>query len=120
MPNFKSGLERQFAKKTKNKFDYEAATIEFTQPAAKRKYKPDFKISDCKFIETKGRLTSQDRAKHLWIKEQRPEIEVYFVFSRPHNRIRKGSPTTYADWCDKHGFEWISIDDPLPKHWSKG
>ena len=119
MSKFKSGLEREFNLKTKGKFQYEADRIPFIQPAAKRSYRPDFKINDKKYVETKGRLTSADRAKHLWIKEQHPDIEIYFVLAKPYNTIRKGSKTTYVDWLDKHGFEWAAIDGPFPKHWFK-
>ena len=119
MPTFKSGLEETFYKKTKGKYEYEPDTIPFIQPAAKRKYRPDFKIRENVYVETKGRLDSSTRAKHLWVKEQNPDITIYFVFQRPHNRIRKGSKTTYASWCEEHGFEWAAIDGPFPKHWFK-
>ena len=32
-------------------------------------------------------------------------------------KIRKGSKTTYGDFCDKHGIIWAEKD--LPKSWLK-
>jgi hypothetical protein len=68
-----------------------------------KKYAPDF-VLDRFIVETKGEFTSKDRKKHLLIKEQHPDLDIRFVFSNPNQRIGKGSNTTYAMWCDKHGF----------------
>lgn len=117
---YKSRLEKLIADKLGPDYPYESQTIKFVQPAKKRTYKPDFEISPVKFIEVKGRLKPEDRMKHLWIKEQHPEVEVYFIFGRPQNRLYKNSSTTYAQWAEENGFEWVSASDPIPNHWLKG
>ena len=66
-------------------------------------------------IETKGRWTTEDRKKHLLIKDQHPELDIRFVFQNPKGKIRKGSKTTYADYCDKHGILWA--DKEIPNEW---
>ena len=34
-----------------------------------------------------------------------------------NNKLRKGSPTSYAKWCDKNGFMWV--DKVVPEEWLK-
>jgi len=43
------------------------------------------------------------------------ELDIRFVFSNSRNKLNKKSKTTYADWCDKHGFKWA--DKQIPKSW---
>ena len=100
--------------KKKIKFDYEPKT--FTYVPKIRSYTPDFYIKEKDFyIEAKGRLTTNDRVKHLMIKEQWQDLDVRFIFVQADNKILKGSKTTYADWCDKHGFLWAQ--GTIPKEW---
>jgi hypothetical protein len=82
-------------------------------PATKHKYTPDFKLSNGIYIETKGRFLLDDRKKHLYIKEQYPDLDIRFVFQNPKTKLYKGSKTTYANWCDKHGFKWAAKTIPL-------
>ena len=117
MSRYKSKFEAQVAKVLPKKVKYEADVIHFVQPEKKRKYIPDWKIRDKVYIETKGKLDLEARQKHIWIKEQRPDITVYFLFMNAFNRIRKGSKTTYADWCEANGFEWADFKMGIPKEW---
>jgi hypothetical protein len=100
-------------------FSYETEKIYYLQPAKKRSYKPDFitikKDGSKLFIETKGRLTASDRKKHEWVKDQNPNLDIRFVFTNSNTKIAKNSKTTYADWCNKHGF--IFADKEIPKEW---
>jgi hypothetical protein len=118
---FRSGLEGkvgdQIKKVTGLDPEYEKERIEYEWPARKAKYTPDFKLPNGIFIETKGRFTADDRQKHLLIKAQCPELDIRFVFSNSNSRIRKGSPTTYADWCRKYGFTFA--DKLIPLAWFK-
>ena len=66
-------------------------------------------------IETKGRFVTADRQKHLLVKEQHPDLDVRFVFQNSRARISKTSKTTYADWCNKHGFTFA--DKRVPEEW---
>lgn len=79
-------------------------------------YTPDWKITDKVFIETKGLWKAADRAKHLYIRDQHPDITVYLVFQNPNNKLNRASNTTYAEWCDKHGVKWATIDT-IPEEW---
>lgn len=115
-PQYKSQLERKLGRRLPNA-GYETEVVKYVQPAKPRKYTPDFILKHKVYIEAKGHLKLDDRQKHIWIREQHPDIKVYFVFANPNNKIKKNSPTTYADWCNKNGFEFISIDEPFPKHW---
>lgn len=68
-------------------------------------------------IETKGRFVTADRLKHIEIKKQRPDLDIRFVFSNSRQRISKTSRTTYASWCEKHGF--LYADKEIPASWLK-
>lgn len=117
---FRSGLEKRTAdwlKAKKVAFDYEKLRLPYLVSET-RTYTPDFQIlSNGIIIETKGRFLPSDRKKHLLIKEQYPELDIRFVFSNPNAKIRKGSKTSYADWCDKHGF--LYAQEVIPTEWIK-
>lgn len=116
---YRSGLEETVAQQLHNnniefKYEDKEKKIEYTKPESKHKYTPDFPF-DKVIIETKGLLSIDDRSKHLLIKEQHPELDIRFVFSNSKAKISKGSKTTYADWCNKHGFKFA--DKLIPKEW---
>ena len=59
-------------------FEYEKATFQFAPKI--RSYTPDFYLPEFKiYIETKGRLTTNDRVKHLLIKEQWPDLDICLI-----------------------------------------
>lgn len=60
---------------------------------------------------------TQDRLKHLEIKAQHPALDIRFVFSNSNQKISKTSKTTYAAWCEKHGFMYA--DKSIPESWLK-
>jgi|TARA_R100000049_G_scaffold4734_1_gene11376 hypothetical protein len=114
---YRSNLERNIAKaleESKIVFEYEAQRLSY-QPKV-RTYLPDFYIPDDDFyIEGKGYFhNSQERTRHLLIREQLG-IDVKFVFGNSSNRIGKGSKMTYANWCDKHNFDYS--DERPSKKW---
>ncbi len=115
---FRSGLEDSVALQISNEgidVEYEKLKLEYIKPARKSKYTPDFELPNGIIVETKGRFVTEDRQKHILIKEQHPNRDIRFVFSNSKSKIRKGSPTTYADWCTKHGFCYA--DKQIPKEW---
>lgn len=116
---YKSKFEAKVAKVLGKSAKYEADYIEFVQPEKRRKYLPDFKVGEKTYIEAKGKLDMETRKKHEWIKQQRPDITIYMLFQNAFNKIRKGSPTTYADWAEKVGIEWADFGMGIPKHWTK-
>lgn len=118
---YRSGLEEINAKHlTANKvpFVFEKVKIKYIIPATERTYSLDFELLDNGImVETKGKFEPTDRAKHLYIKLQHPDLDIRFVFQRPQERISKNSETTYADWADKYGFKWAA--KVIPLSWTK-
>lgn len=115
---YRSGLEDRIAKELEEqrvKARYEPYKMEYVQPEKNRKYTPDFVLPNKIHIETKGLFTAEDRQKHLWIRDCNPKVDLRFVFQNPRQKIRKGSKTSYADWCDKNNFKWAASS--IPKEW---
>ncbi len=76
-------------------------------------YRPDFVLPNGIIIEGKGRFLTSDRQKHIYVKEQEPDLDIRFVFSRSGERISKSSSTTYAKWCVAKGFQYADkVIDP--------
>ena len=116
-PVFKSGLERKAWDMMPKGTTYESDKIKYI---VEHTYNPDFTLPSGAFIETKGRFLSADRAKHLHIKEQHPHVTIHFLFGNSQNTLTKSSKTTYAEWCDKHGFQWADFyRDGIPQEWLK-
>lgn len=88
--------------------------LEYTDDKV-HKYTPDFELPNGILIETKGRFTAEDRTKHLNVKRCNPHYDIRFVFQRSKSPLYKGSKTTYAEWCDRHGFKWA--DKVIPQAW---
>lgn len=115
---YRSGLEESvdaLLKQSGIDGQYEQHKVLYTIPISYHEYTPDFRLPNGIFIETKGRFVLEDRKKHVLIKQQHPELDIRFVFQNSKNKIRKGSPTTYADWCKKHGF--LYADKTIPQEW---
>ncbi|WP_210239402.1 MULTISPECIES: hypothetical protein [unclassified Mesorhizobium] len=116
---FRSGLEDVVAGKLDDAgvpYTYESFKITYEVPARLAKYTPDFRLLDNGIIvETKGQFVTADRHKHKLIKEQHPELDIRFVFSRSGTRISKQSQTTYAMWCQSQGF--LYADKSIPQAW---
>lgn len=95
--------------------EYETVRVPYEVPAKTRHYTPDWVLPNGIILETKGLWDSDDRAKHLLIRQQHPDLDIRMVFSNPNAKLRKGSPTTYAAFCEKHGIKF-SKKEP-PKEW---
>ena len=116
---YRSGLEQdtaKFLKKKGVKFTYEEFKIKWVDPKTKT-YTPDFVLENGIIIETKGRFISPDRAKHLAVRDQYPDLDIRFVFTNSKSRLYKGSKTTYGMWCDRYGFKYA--DRLIPDAWLK-
>jgi|TARA_B100000315_G_C14485243_1_gene544865 hypothetical protein len=116
---FRSRFEFEFAQylaKSKIKYKYEKDKFRYIVPI--KSYTPDFYLMDYGFyLELKGNLDVTDRVKHLLVKEQNSSLDVRFIFPNSKKKIYKGSKTTYAAWCDRHGF--LYADDRIPDIWLK-
>jgi hypothetical protein len=111
---YKSKFEKEFAE-LHPELEYEPDKLAYT---VVHNYNPDFKVKEGVYIETKGLFRAQDRAKHLYIHEQHPDVTIYLVFQNPNNRLSRVSKTTYGEWCDKHGIKWATLDS-VPEEWFK-
>ena len=115
---FRSGLEERIIKQLEEydiKPNYESIKLDYIIPESKHVYTPDFPVCKSIVIETKGRWVLEDRQKMLLIIEQHPEIEFRMLFYNSKLKIKKGSKTSYADWCDKHNIKWA--DKEIPQEW---
>ena len=116
---YRSGLEQDTAKFLKKRgigFTYEEMKIKWVDPKTKT-YTPDFVLDNGIIIETKGRFISPDRAKHLAVRDQYPELDIRFVFTNSKSKLYKGSKTTYGMWCNKYDFKYA--DRYIPEAWLK-
>tara|TARA_R110002153_G_scaffold164571_2_gene317088 strand:- start:182 stop:592 length:411 start_codon:yes stop_codon:yes gene_type:complete len=117
---YRSGFENTLGnqlKESKTKFTYETTVIPYIKPETNHTYTVDFTLPNGILIEAKGRWVTEDRKKHMFIRDQHPELDIRFVFMNSRGKIRKGSKTTYADFCDKHGILWA--DKIIPTEWLK-
>ena len=119
---YRSGLEISLSRQIEEAglpVSYEQDKIKYIVPEREASYTPDFKIvrpdGTHFFIEGKGIWDVASRQKHILIKEQFPDIDIRFVFSNQNARLYKGSPTTYAQFCDKHGFQYANR--VIPEEW---
>jgi hypothetical protein len=116
---YRSGLEDVISKDLKDRgvdFGYETVKINW-KLVENKTYTHDFILPNGIIIESKGRFVPEDRKKHLKVREQNPKLDIRFVFSNSRNKIRKGSKTTYAMWCEKNNF--LYADKRIPDEWIK-
>jgi len=127
---YRSGLEDATAKDLESRgiqYEYETVKIPYTHPATNHTYTPDFVVTTKSgktiFVETKGIWAYEDRKKHLLIREQHPDLDIRFVFTRSKTKISKNSKTTYADICEGRarkpfkGVIWKYADKTIPEEW---
>lgn len=118
---WRSGLEERVAKELDEAgvgYEYESVKVKYDVHET-RTYTPDFILKKgYVIVETKGRFTTADRKKHLLIKKQHPKLDIRFVFQNSRAKLYKGAKSTYADWCDKHGFMYA--DKSIPEEWLNG
>lgn len=117
---FRSGLEEKVAEFLTSKgvkFTYETLKVPYVKPETKHIYTPDFILDNGIIIETKGRWLLDDRKKHLLIRKQRPDLDIRILFQNANAKISKGSKTSYADFCEKHGIPYAHRE--IPWAWLK-
>jgi hypothetical protein len=126
----RSGFELEVAEILKQKevtFEYERESFEWLDnvpnaycpacgaPAvAKRRYTPDFFLSNGIIIEAKGRFTPKDRKIALAMKAAERPVKMVFQFN---NKLSRKSKTRYSEWCEKHGIDYAIRQ--IPEDWVK-
>lgn len=88
-------------------YEYEPDQWKYVIPEREATYTPDLLVEG-NYYEVKGHFDADDRKKMLLLHEQ--GYDFIMVFDKPDNKIRKNSPTSYADWCDKNGIKWIDME----------
>lgn len=115
---YRSKLEQRLAEGPLRKARYEPLTV--TYPKAHGRYTPDFVTPGGCWLEVKGFFTSADRTKMLAVQKAHPGKWIRFVFQTPHKTLGKASETTYAQWAERHGFEWCDARDiETLERWAK-
>lgn len=116
---FRSGLEKRVADDLDSHgvaYEYEKFKISYLVPERTATYTPDLRLlGNGIIVEVKGVFDADDRQKHLLVKKQRPDLDIRFVFQRASSKLYKKSPTTYAAWCEKHGFKYA--EKLVPREW---
>jgi hypothetical protein len=115
---FRSGLEEKIGKQIEQQGQevlFETFKVPYVVPQETRRYTPDFLLRNGIIIEGKGIFDATDRAKHLLIKVQYPELDIRFVFTRSLAPIGPGAKSSLADWCRKYGYQFA--DKLIPASW---
>lgn len=97
-------------KRAKVTFEYETVKIPYILA---RHYIPDFILSTPTgkvYVETKGYLRPEDKAKMVAVKKLNPQLDIRILFY-----ARKEQ---YIKWAEKNGFRWAV--DKIPKQWMEG
>lgn len=118
--SYRSGLEEKMASQLETHgvpSVFEQYEVKYVVPSSNHTYTPDFVLPSGIIIEGKGIFDSDDRKKHTLIREQHPELDIRFVFSNANAKLYKGSPTSYAMWCQKNGFKYAT--KVIPVEWMK-
>lgn len=106
---FEKKIHKQL-KRLKVKFSYESEKIAYVLA---RFYIPDFIIDTPTgkvFVETKGHLRREDKAKLVAVKRQHPEMDLRILFYARNK--------TNFKWAERHGFKYAF--DTIPKEWLDG
>jgi hypothetical protein len=118
MHGYRSGLEKEngdYLTAVGEPPSFETLKIQYCMPAVLHTYSPDFPLKNGIIVETKGKFERYDRLKHLLIRMEHPELDIRFVFQKPHAPLDKGAKLTNAGWCEKHGFKWAARI--IPEAW---
>jgi hypothetical protein len=111
---YRSGFEPKVSQALTNlgithEYEPKDKKLNYTIPESKHTYLPDFVVGNTIF-EAKGYMDADTRAKMLRVVKCNPHFRIVMVFQNAKSKLRKNSKTTYADWCDKNGIEWCTIE----------
>jgi hypothetical protein len=90
------------------KWNYEKVKVPYT---VHRTYNVDFAKGDI-YIEAKGFFRPGDTQKYKAIGDALKGTgkELVFLLQSPNKKVRKGAKMTMADWCEKEGFRWFTLE----------
>lgn len=115
LAGFRSGFEQTLDIQLKVagvSYEYENTKIPYTLQG---KYIPDFYLVKQGFyIEAKGLLDRESKAKMLAVKRQNPEIEIRMVFMDADKKIPR-TKQTHGQWAERNGFKYAN--GKIPQEW---
>ena len=79
--------------------------VDFTLPLNKTNNPPKI------LLEYKGKLDAISRRKMRAVKDSNPDLDIRFVFEKPHNKLYKGAKMRYWEWAERYGFGWYDVRD---------
>jgi len=97
-------------KKSKLKYSYESERIPYVLA---RHYIPDFIIHTplgTIYVECKGYLRTEDKAKLVAVKRQHPNRDLRILFYR--------TCPNYIRWAERNGLKWAV--SKIPEDWLRG
>ena len=53
----------------------------------------------------------------MFIRKQKPELDIRFIFDNPKAKLYKGGKMTNGSWCDKYKFKYSSLREGVPEEW---
>lgn len=115
---FRSGLEAKISADLEKRGEvvlYETFKLPYIVPEKRHHYTPDWRLRNGIIVEGKGIFDATDRAKHLFIKNQMPDLDIRFVFTRSAAPTGPGAKGTLAEWCEK--WQFIYADKLIPPEW---
>lgn len=123
-PKFRSGYEAKAYKSLEGRgydFTYEEEKLPYLVPPRNAYYLPDMVVTredgTKVYLEFKGQFSAADRQKMELVIAQHPDKDIRLVFMR-NNKLRKGSKTSYTDWCAKRGIKCtVSATGFVPASW---
>lgn len=110
-PKYRSSFEEKVANALPPWYEYEKHRYNYIVP---RRYTADFVDKNDNgydtVIEVKGYFRVGDTAKYKAIRKSNPDLRLIFIFSNPNKKIRKGAKMTMAQWAEKEGWEWYTLE----------
>ena len=113
---YRTWYEVEIAKVNKDlRYEPKDSVLEWTSKIL-HKYTPDFVLPNGVLVEAKGWFRPKEQEKYLSLKANYKELDLRFLFQKPHQKLPRAKRMTYAKWADKHKFIWA--EGPyIPKEW---
>ena len=114
MPKYRNKWEEEIAGVLGDLCTYESTKVPYV---VHRKYIPDFIghsdiTGSITLVEAKGYFRVGDTQKYKAIRDSLEGTqELVFLLYSPKKKIRKGAKMTMADWCEKEGFSWYTLEN---------
>ncbi len=111
---YKSKFEGSVAEVLTDLCTYEPFRIPYV---VHHKYTPDFVGRNKRrkldiIVEAKGFFRPRDTQKYKAIRDTiNQDQKLVFLLQNPKKIVKKGAKMTMAEWCEKEGLEWYTLDN---------